>query len=211
MSSAHKGAHKKNHPSQTNTINEQKLATLFSKPLLLTSGDGIGGSWRCFLEYEDSLRTTDITILTESEGTESSARESACAVRREIYFGKKKRLKNLLYKPIILNSEPQRTAASLSRFSLQRCATPLQHEKDAHKLKKTEHTTSSMESLSLACPHAPDSAPPAAAARGAAAPGVASLESVASSGNRSPGARAYHHLLDYAADRWRGLWTIQLS
>ena len=50
-----------------------------------------------------------------------------------------------------------------------------------------------MEAPSLACPDAPDSAPPAAAAPGAAAaaaapaPGVASLESVASSGNRSPG------------------------
>ena len=33
------------------------------------------------------------------------ARESDCAVRRELCFGKKK-LKNLLYKPIILNSEP---------------------------------------------------------------------------------------------------------
>ena len=35
-----------------------------------TSGDGIDGSGRCFLEYEDSLHTTRRTILTESEGTE---------------------------------------------------------------------------------------------------------------------------------------------
>ena len=32
-SSAHKGAHKKNHSSQTNTINEQKLATEYSRNL----------------------------------------------------------------------------------------------------------------------------------------------------------------------------------
>ena len=35
-----------------------------------TSDDGIDGSGRCFLEYEDSLHTTDRIILTESEGTE---------------------------------------------------------------------------------------------------------------------------------------------
>ena len=35
-----------------------------------TSGEGIDGSGRCFLEYEDSLHTTDIIILTESKGTE---------------------------------------------------------------------------------------------------------------------------------------------
>ena len=35
-----------------------------------TLGDGIDGSRRCFLEYEDSLYTTYIIILTESEGTE---------------------------------------------------------------------------------------------------------------------------------------------
>ena len=35
-----------------------------------TSGDGIDGSRRCFLEYVDSLHTTDRIILTESEGRE---------------------------------------------------------------------------------------------------------------------------------------------
>ena len=74
---------------------------------------------------------TDIRAMIKAYVTVMcSARESACAVVGTIAAAKK-RFKNLLYKLIILNSEPH----SLSSFSLQRCDTPLQHEKDAHKLK----------------------------------------------------------------------------
>ena len=34
-----------------------------------SSGDGIDGSRRCFLEYEDTLQTNTQFILSESEGT----------------------------------------------------------------------------------------------------------------------------------------------
>ena len=45
-----------------------------------TSDDGIDGSGRCFLEYEDTLHTTDRIILTESERTEERQKGGRCRV-----------------------------------------------------------------------------------------------------------------------------------
>ena len=67
-----------------------------------------------------------------SRSAQAGARESDCAVRR-IITAAKKRLQNLLYKPIILNSGPH-SAQTLQQLLLLLLAMRQNGTKDAHKI-----------------------------------------------------------------------------